>query len=201
MALAVLMPVVASMGGIAGSQTLTLTIRGLALDQIATANVRWLTRKELAVGALNGLVWAVVVSLAAYAWFRDPGLSAVIGAAMMLNDAQPAGGGPLRGDRSAGVEALRYRSGPLGRGDPDHCHRRDRFPLLPGPGDPISALSWGAEWQGATSREVALGLPRVAGFGKVQYKSAAASRSAVLRDRSRFRTLSGGPPSDPNRIP
>ena len=84
-ALAVLMPVVASMGGIAGSQTLTLTIRGLALDQIAAANVRWLTLKELGVGALNGLVWAVFVSLAAYAWFRDPGISAVIGAAMMLN--------------------------------------------------------------------------------------------------------------------
>jgi len=84
-ALAVLMPIVASMGGIAGSQTLTLTIRGMALDQIASANVSWLTRKELAVGALNGVVWALVVALVAYVWFRDPGISVIIAAAMVLN--------------------------------------------------------------------------------------------------------------------
>ena len=84
-ALAVLMPVVASMGGIAGSQTLTLTIRGLALDQIAKSNVRWLTFKELMVGMLNGLVWALVVALVAYLWFQDLGLSAIIAAAMVLN--------------------------------------------------------------------------------------------------------------------
>jgi magnesium transporter len=84
-ALAVLMPVVASMGGIAGSQTLTLTIRGLALDQIAKANVRWLTIKELMVGALNGLVWALVVALVSYLWFKDPGISLIIATAMMLN--------------------------------------------------------------------------------------------------------------------
>ncbi|OQX32042.1 MAG: magnesium transporter [Candidatus Sedimenticola endophacoides] len=84
-ALAVLMPVVASMGGIAGSQTLTLTIRGLALDQIAAANVRWLTSKELLVGAVNGLVWALAVALISYLWFRDPGISAIIAGAMLLN--------------------------------------------------------------------------------------------------------------------
>ncbi len=84
-ALAILMPVVASMGGIAGSQTLTLTIRGMALDQIATGNVRWLTRKELTVGAINGAVWAFVVSLAVYLWFNNVGLSIVIAVAMMLN--------------------------------------------------------------------------------------------------------------------
>ncbi len=84
-ALAVLMPVVASMGGIAGSQTLTLTIRGLALDQIAKSNVRWLTIKELAVGALNGAVWALVVALVSYLWFGDPGLAVIIGVAMILN--------------------------------------------------------------------------------------------------------------------
>lgn len=84
-ALAVLMPVVASMGGIAGSQTLTLVIRGLALDQIAHSNVRWLTVKELGVGALNGLVWSSVVAVVAYLWFGDPGISLVIAAAMMLN--------------------------------------------------------------------------------------------------------------------
>jgi len=84
-ALAILMPVVASMGGIAGSQTLTLTIRGMALDQIARGNVHWLTLKELKVGALNGAVWAVIVSLVTFIWFRDLGLSIIIAIAMMLN--------------------------------------------------------------------------------------------------------------------
>ncbi len=84
-ALAVLMPIVASMGGIAGSQTLTLTIRGLALNQIASANVRWLTIKELLVGAVNGVVWALVVSLVTYLWFGEPGIALIIGAAMVLN--------------------------------------------------------------------------------------------------------------------
>ena len=84
-ALAILMPVVASMGGIAGSQTLTLTIRGMALDQIASGNVGWLTRKELTVGAINGVVWALVVSAAVYVWFNNAGLSLVIAVAMILN--------------------------------------------------------------------------------------------------------------------
>lgn len=84
-ALAVLMPVVASMGGIAGSQTLTLTIRGLALDQIAASNMRWLTVKELLVGALNGLVWAVVVALISWLWFHEIGIAIIIACAMILN--------------------------------------------------------------------------------------------------------------------
>jgi magnesium transporter len=84
-ALAVLLPVVASMGGIAGSQTLTLTIRGLALDQIANANVRWLIGKEIAVGALNGIAWALVVAAVAYVWFGSTGISVTIAAAMVLN--------------------------------------------------------------------------------------------------------------------
>jgi len=84
-ALAVLMPVVASMGGIAGSQTLTLTIRGLALDQIASGNVRWLFNKELAIGLLNGLIWAVVVSVITDVWFHQRGIALVIGAAMIIN--------------------------------------------------------------------------------------------------------------------
>jgi magnesium transporter len=84
-ALAVLMPVVASMGGIAGSQTLTLTIRGLALDQIASGNVRWLFNKEFAIGLLNGLLWAVVVSVITNLWFHQPGIALVIGAAMIIN--------------------------------------------------------------------------------------------------------------------
>jgi magnesium transporter len=84
-ALAVLMPVVASMGGIAGSQTLTLTIRGLALDQIAASNIRWLTIKEILVGTLNGAVWALIVALVAYLWFQSTGIAGVIAAAMLLN--------------------------------------------------------------------------------------------------------------------
>jgi magnesium transporter len=84
-ALAVLMPVVASMGGIAGSQTLTLTIRGLALDQIAAANVRWLTTKEFLVGATNGAVWSLVVAMVSYLWFNDIGISIILAVAMVLN--------------------------------------------------------------------------------------------------------------------
>ncbi len=84
-ALAVLMPVVASMGGIAGSQTLTLTIRGLALGQVSRTNLRWLANKELAVGLLNGVAWAVVVAIVTYAWFGDTGIALIIAAAMILN--------------------------------------------------------------------------------------------------------------------
>ncbi|MCW8943388.1 MAG: magnesium transporter [Sedimenticola sp.] len=84
-ALAILLPIVASMGGIAGSQTLTLTIRALALNQIANANVRWLMTKEVLVGAVNGLVWAVVVSMVTYLWFGDIGIAIIIGIALVLN--------------------------------------------------------------------------------------------------------------------
>ncbi|MCB1948108.1 magnesium transporter [Nitrosomonas sp.] len=84
-ALAVLMPVVASMGGIAGSQTLTLTIRGLALDQITSGNRFWLARKEIFIGVLNGLLWAVVIALLAWLWFQNTGISLVIAAAIIIN--------------------------------------------------------------------------------------------------------------------
>ncbi|MGI9301082.1 MAG: magnesium transporter [Gammaproteobacteria bacterium] len=84
-ALAVLMPIVASMGGIAGSQTLTLVIRGLALGQVGRSNARYLLSKELAVGALNGLIWALVVALIAALWFKDVQLGAIIAAAMVIN--------------------------------------------------------------------------------------------------------------------
>jgi magnesium transporter len=84
-ALAVLMPIVASMGGIAGSQTLTLTIRGLALDQITSGNQFWLTRKEVMIGIINGLIWAIVVAAIAWLWFQDTGISVVIGVAIVIN--------------------------------------------------------------------------------------------------------------------
>lgn len=86
-ALAVLMPVVASMGGIAGTQTLTLAIRGIALGQLGLHNVRALLGKELVVGAVNALVWAAVVAVIAAVWFGDPGLGLVAAAALVLNAA------------------------------------------------------------------------------------------------------------------
>ncbi|MGC9403343.1 magnesium transporter [Vibrio genomosp. F10 str. 9ZC157] len=84
-ALAVLMPVVASMGGIAGSQTLTLIVRGLALGQISKANLKPLLTKEVKVGALNGVLWAVVIGLVAGYWFENPMLGVVIGIAIVAN--------------------------------------------------------------------------------------------------------------------
>ncbi|MFS8149181.1 magnesium transporter [Vreelandella titanicae] len=84
-ALAILMPVVASMGGIAGSQTLTVVIRGLALGQLAGNNVRWLYNKEMWVGMSNGLVWALVVGLIAHLWFGDAMITLVITLAIFIN--------------------------------------------------------------------------------------------------------------------
>ncbi len=84
-ALAVLMPIVASMGGIAGSQTLTLVIRGLALGQLGASNVHWLLVKEASVGMLNGLLWAAVVAGLAGAWFGEPMISGIIAAALVIN--------------------------------------------------------------------------------------------------------------------
>ena len=84
-ALAILMPIVASMGGIAGSQTLTLAIRGLALGQITDANRRWLLMKEISISVVNGLVWALVVGLIAWLWFGQPGVALILGVAMMIN--------------------------------------------------------------------------------------------------------------------
>lgn len=84
-ALAVLMPIVASMGGIAGSQTLTLVIRGLALGQIQKGNVRILLNREVGISILNGLLWAVVIALLAVLWFGDWGIGGVLGIAILAN--------------------------------------------------------------------------------------------------------------------
>ena len=84
-ALAVLMPIVASMGGVAATQTLTLIVRGLALGQIERANARWLMAKEIAVALLNGLAWATVVAIVAMLWYRDWRIAGVIFAAMVIN--------------------------------------------------------------------------------------------------------------------
>ena len=84
-ALAVLMPVVAGMGGIAGSQTLTIAIRGIALGQIVKTNIRPLIIKELTVGILNGLLWACVVAGIVILWFDNPFLGLIIGLSMIIN--------------------------------------------------------------------------------------------------------------------
>ena len=84
-ALAVLMPIVASMGGIAGSQTLVLIIRGIALGQVEHANARWLLLREVSVGMLNGMFLALLVGLTAGVWFSDWKIGAIICAALMIN--------------------------------------------------------------------------------------------------------------------
>ena len=84
-ALAVLMPVVASMGGIAGTQTVTLIIRAIAVGQVQPSNARWLFFKELGVGALNGLGWASVIALATWLWFGTWDVAAVMFIAIVIN--------------------------------------------------------------------------------------------------------------------
>jgi len=73
------------MGGIAGSQTLTLVIRGQALGQLSSHNLRWLMTKEVLVGLLNGTLWAIVVAVITQLWFDDAQLGLIIGAALVIN--------------------------------------------------------------------------------------------------------------------
>lgn len=84
-ALAVLMPVVAGMGGIAGSQTLTVAIRGIALGQIVKTNIKPLLIKELTVGTINGVLWSCVVATIVILWFDNLLLGIVIGVSMIIN--------------------------------------------------------------------------------------------------------------------
>ncbi|HIE78244.1 MAG TPA: magnesium transporter [Candidatus Thioglobus sp.] len=84
-ALAILMPVVASMGGVAGTQTLILVTRGIATGRITISNLKLLLTKEVAVGFLNGFFWAAVVALVTYVWFEDVTLSLVISLAIIAN--------------------------------------------------------------------------------------------------------------------
>ena len=83
--LAVLMPVVPSMGGVAGSQSLVIITRAIALGQIDRTNLHEILRKELAVGLLNGVGWAIVVAIFTYLWFGDWRIGGVIAAAMIIN--------------------------------------------------------------------------------------------------------------------
>jgi len=83
--LAVLMPVVPSMGGVAGTQSLTIITRAIALGQINKDNAAWILRKELMVGVLNGIGWAIVVSMFTFWWFEEWIIGGIIGAAMIIN--------------------------------------------------------------------------------------------------------------------
>ncbi len=84
-ALAVLMPIVASMGGVAGSQTLTVVIRGMAVGHIGISNMNWLMSRELRVGLVNGVLWAIVMGGVAALWFKDIYIAFIIAAAMVIN--------------------------------------------------------------------------------------------------------------------
>lgn len=91
--LAVLLPIVASMGGVAGTQSLTLVIRGMSIGHISTNNFRWLVFKELGVSLINGMVWALIIGFGAYFWYMSTdsysshamGLGLSVGGAMMIN--------------------------------------------------------------------------------------------------------------------
>ena len=83
--LAILMPIVASMGGVAATQTLTIVLRGLTLEQINSSNLRWLFRRELAVSILNGLVLSILVGLVTYFWFHEITLALLISFALIIN--------------------------------------------------------------------------------------------------------------------
>jgi magnesium transporter len=84
-ALAVLMPIVASMGGNAGTQTVTVAVRALAMGELTPANVLRFIGKEIAVGGLNGIIFAFLMGAAVVLWYHDWRLGAVIGAAMICN--------------------------------------------------------------------------------------------------------------------
>jgi len=84
-ALAILMPLNASMGGVTGSQTMTLVIRGIALNRINNSNFMWLIGREAAVGLVNGVFWALVVAVITFFWFGSANLGMVIAAAMIIN--------------------------------------------------------------------------------------------------------------------
>ncbi len=84
-ALAILITIVPSMGGVAGSQTLTIAIRGLALGQLGSSNYRSLIKKEISVGLLNGLVWALVVAILSILWFDNFTIGIIIAFALIVN--------------------------------------------------------------------------------------------------------------------
>jgi magnesium transporter len=113
-ALAVLMPIVASMGGNAGTQTMTVAVRALATRDLTAQNAMRIVRRELAVGALNGIVFGVLLALVAGLWFGVPMLAAVIGFAMLFTHVAAAMGGIIipMGLERAGIDPA-LASGPF----------------------------------------------------------------------------------------
>ena len=83
--LAILMPIVASMGGVAGTQTLTIMIRGLTLQQINHSNLQWLYKREIAVSIVNGILLSILVGGITYFWFKDSIIATLICVAMVVN--------------------------------------------------------------------------------------------------------------------
>ena len=83
--LAVLMPIIASMGGVAATQTLAITVRGLALGQIVSGNIRWILSRELIVSFWNGLFWSIILGLIASFWFKDFDIFLIIIFSMTIN--------------------------------------------------------------------------------------------------------------------
>jgi magnesium transporter len=83
--LAILMPIVASMGGVAATQTLTIVLRGLTLEQINSSNLKWLLKRELAVSILNGFILSILVGVTTYLWFGEITLSLLISFALIIN--------------------------------------------------------------------------------------------------------------------
>ena len=83
--LAILMPIVASMGGVAGTQTLTIMIRGLTLQQINHSNLQWLYKREIAVSIVNGILLSILVGGITYFWFKDIIIATLICVAMVVN--------------------------------------------------------------------------------------------------------------------
>ena len=137
-ALAALMPIVASMGGIAGTQTVTLIIRGIALGQVEWVNAKWLLWKEIAVGGLNGLIWAAIVGAVTIAWYGTWKIAAIIAAATLINLLCAAAVGvvvPLA------LQAHAHRSGAVGGRDPHHLHRLHRLRHFVRPGRAVPDLS------------------------------------------------------------
>ena len=84
-ALAILMPIVASMGGNAGTQTLTVAVRALATKELTASNAMRVVGKEVLVGCVNGIVFAIIMGGIAWFWFGDPRLGGVIALAMIVN--------------------------------------------------------------------------------------------------------------------
>ena len=141
-ALAVLMPIVASMGGNAGTQTVTVAVRALAMGELTAANAFRFVAKEAAVGGLNGMIFAFIMGAAVVAWYGDWRLG---DGDRRRHDLQSRCRRPGGNADPARPAEIRRRSGRIVDRVPDDRDRRDRLPRLPRTGDPVPALAGEAE--------------------------------------------------------